>query len=1720
MKKFLAILTLLLSANLFAQVKIGDNPQTIDQNSILELESSEKVLVVTRISGAEMNAITPLNGAVVYNTDVNCLFQYNNNSWTSLCIDVMSSETITALVDNNDGSISYVSEDGAITIISKSALIDNGDGTFTFDNGNGTPIILDVSALETVTTLLNNTDGTFTYTSEDGTITNVNTNSAETLTAIVLNANNASIDYSDEDGVITNLNLAAIIANLEALTTIVDNNDGTLTYTDEDGVTTTLDVANLETLTTIALNTDNASIDYTDEDGVVTNLNLATIIANLEALTTIVDNNDGTLTYTDEDGVATTLDVANLETLTTIALNTDNASIDYTDEDGVITNLNLAAIIANLEALTTIVDNNDGTLTYTDEDGIATTLDIANLETLTTIALNTDNASIDYTDEDGVVTNLNLAAIIANLEALTTIVDNNDGTLTYTDEDGVATTLDVANLETLTTIALNTDNASIDYTDEDGVVTNLNLTAIIANLEALTTIVDNNDGTLTYTDEDGIATTLDIANLETLTTIALNTDNASIDYTDEDGVVTNLNLTAIIANLEALTTIVDNNDGTLTYTDEDGVATTLDVANLETLTTIALNTDNASIDYTDEDGVITNLNLAAIIANLEALTTIVDNNDGTLTYTNEDGVTTTLDVANLETLTTIALNIDNASIDYTDEDGVVTNLNLAAIIANLEALTTIVDNNDGTLTYTDEDGVTTTLDIANLETLTSIALNTNNASIDYTDEDGVVTNLNLTAIIANLEALTTIVDNNDGTLTYTDEDGIATTLDIANLETLTTIALNTDNASIDYTDEDGVITNLNLAAIIANLEALTTIVDNNDGTLTYTDEDGVATTLDIANLETLTTIALNTDNASIDYTDEDGVVTNLNLTAIIANLEALTTIVDNNDGTLTYTDEDGNPTIIDASNLETLTTIINNGDLTYTYLNEDGTPVVISVIDNDNDSTNELQDLFLNGTELQLSTPGTAGNLVDLTDQITLPMFANGSNTNDEIYWNGTDWVYGTRVATVNLISPDADGNINIPIGNVYTGPTTSTGQIGPNEINGTPQEGDIYVVNSDAPDPAQVGNTYIYDADTMDWIAIDPFNAALYDPRYVNVTGDTMVGNLDMSSNTITSLGTPTGPSDATPKSYIDAIGLVDNGDGSFSLQKPDGTVDSVSKATLTANLDATYTFNNNDGNPITIDISQLETLTTIALNTDNTNINYTDENGIITQLDLTDIVENLETVTTLINNTDGTFTYTSEDGTETTYDETTTNIALNTDDTNIDYTDENGLVTQLNLTDLVDNLETVTSLTFNTTSNQLEYLDENGIANAIDLNSIVHTGTQGSVFFAGADGNPTEDNNQLFWDETNNRMGIGTNTPDNKLQVSGAIRSAGFLNSDGNAGEPAYRFTDDTNTGLYSPAADEIGLTVGGLEAVNIDETSGATTVTINETLDLDGPLLDENDAPGTSGQVLTATATGTEWADAAAETVTTITGNIATGNTIATYQNEDGDTEDINETITTFVQDDTTTTGDPTATGEITYTDEEGTEFKAQVVAAETDNQIEVGANGGAYLGPTVYTGTFIISTEGIVTITGIPFKPSQVTFVANANVESLNIDSDNGTANNDRSIKNSFGTMNGFARNTNGTLIQQVMYTGGHGASINDNSRYASSSNCIGIRYGDYNGSSLGKIEAAFGTFTPDGFTVSVNYTDGVITANNSNSLPSIRPDDIDDEALLVIFTAYK
>jgi len=89
-----------------AQVKIGNDPHQIDASSILELESSNRALVLTRITDAEMNSFTPLNGALVYNTDAKCIFVFEGSIWKSLCnSEIMVTSSATGPTNNQVGDV-------------------------------------------------------------------------------------------------------------------------------------------------------------------------------------------------------------------------------------------------------------------------------------------------------------------------------------------------------------------------------------------------------------------------------------------------------------------------------------------------------------------------------------------------------------------------------------------------------------------------------------------------------------------------------------------------------------------------------------------------------------------------------------------------------------------------------------------------------------------------------------------------------------------------------------------------------------------------------------------------------------------------------------------------------------------------------------------------------------------------------------------------------------------------------------------------------------------------------------------------------------------------------------------------------------------------------------------------------------------------------------------------------------------------------------------------------------------------------------------------------------------------------------------------------------------------------------------------------------------------------------------------------------------------------
>lgn len=81
----LALLTLCISSQLSAQVKIGDNPTTIDTRSLLELESSDKAFMLPRLTTVQRDAQTGWKaGHTIYNSTDSCIQTFDGVVWECL----------------------------------------------------------------------------------------------------------------------------------------------------------------------------------------------------------------------------------------------------------------------------------------------------------------------------------------------------------------------------------------------------------------------------------------------------------------------------------------------------------------------------------------------------------------------------------------------------------------------------------------------------------------------------------------------------------------------------------------------------------------------------------------------------------------------------------------------------------------------------------------------------------------------------------------------------------------------------------------------------------------------------------------------------------------------------------------------------------------------------------------------------------------------------------------------------------------------------------------------------------------------------------------------------------------------------------------------------------------------------------------------------------------------------------------------------------------------------------------------------------------------------------------------------------------------------------------------------------------------------------------------------------------------------------------------------
>ena len=369
------------------------------------------------------------------------------------------------------------------------------------------------------------------------------------------------------------------------------------------------------------------------------------------------------------------------------------------------------------------------------------------------------------------------------------------------------------------------------------------------------------------------------------------------------------------------------------------------------------------------------------------------------------------------------------------------------------------------------------------------------------------------------------------------------------------IALDKNTTNQGFSIEDGLLiltdSEGNFISIpLTEINIPTTLVQNPDGTYTYTNEEGTTVTIDVPadvinNIEEilgdtnvlneLITVLGDThvggnvyyDGDSFTYVDELGDTHEITFEEIVQANETVTTLVDNNDGTYTYTNEAGDSVTIDvpASVVENFETIVNDGN----------TEVIDQLI-------TVLGDTYVGGNVYYDGDSFTYVDELGDTHEITFEEIVQANETVTVLVANADGTYTYTNEAGADVII-DIPASVVDQFENIYN-------QIVNEEI----------TVNGD-----------LYSSFEEYLTQIVTNNSNFKDNDFITVTGD----------------GTTTSPYEVSIKEGAADSMLITNEEGDLEWATIESIVQANETVTvLVANADGTYTYTNEAGADVIIDI------------------------------------------------------------------------------------------------------------------------------------------------------------------------------------------------------------------------------------------------------------------------------------------------------------------------------------------------------------------------------------------------------------------------------------------------------------------------------------------------------------------------------------------------------
>ncbi|WP_375323753.1 hypothetical protein [Flagellimonas sp. GZD32] len=579
---FYTIIGLLMINTLSAQVKIGNNPQNLNAASILELESSNRVLVITRVTNAQMNTINPLRGALVYNTDEECIHYFNGTGWVNICEELDNSFTVSTRADYL-GALNPNARDSTVVITTSTNLDDSVNYNFEVGQITGANIIDrtvngDKIVNSSITGIKLQNRSITTTKLEDGVLENdlfVWKGNAWTIT------NSSELEIIENDGIIGNE-----VVNATLNGSLTRNGEGT----EDDPYT--LDVKEK------GINTDEL------EDGAVTEIKLDKESIPLSGFAEPLTNvSMGNLQINNLENPTFDTDAVNLQTLNTAIANSE-ALDDDTDDNNEIQNIEEVLADGNNANGTTITGLGTPTAaTDAATKGYVDALDGTDDQDLGIGAGGTPNQSVELTITDGTSATIDIRDAdsditneIQNIEEVLADGNNANGTTitglgtptaaTDAATKGYVDALDGTDDQDLGIGAGGTPNQSVELTITDGTSATIDIrdadsdiTNEIQNIEEVLADGNNANGTTitglgtptaaTDAATKGYVDALDGTDDQDLGIGAGGTPNQSVELTITDGTSATIDIrdadsdiTNEIQNIEEVLADGNNANGT------------------------------------------------------------------------------------------------------------------------------------------------------------------------------------------------------------------------------------------------------------------------------------------------------------------------------------------------------------------------------------------------------------------------------------------------------------------------------------------------------------------------------------------------------------------------------------------------------------------------------------------------------------------------------------------------------------------------------------------------------------------------------------------------------------------------------------------------------------------------------------------------------------------------------------------------------------------------------------------------------------------------------------------------------------------------------------------------------------------------------------------------------------------------------------------------------